>query len=50
MDFHAYWFTVEQSAENLFELLAAKRSYVGIELLDKIDGKIGVYRFEVDGN
>lgn len=24
MDFHAYWFTAEQSAENLFELLAAK--------------------------
>ncbi|ASA23225.1 hypothetical protein [Paenibacillus donghaensis] len=34
MDFHAYWFTAEQSTENLFELLAAKNKTNSIATID----------------
>lgn len=35
MDFHAYWFTTEQSTENLFELLAAKNKTNSIATTDR---------------
>ena len=35
MDFHAYWFTAEQSTENLFELLAAKNKTNYIETINR---------------
>ncbi|WP_018759417.1 hypothetical protein [Paenibacillus terrigena] len=34
-DFHTYWFTAEQSAENLFELLAAKNKTNYITTMDR---------------
>ncbi|TCZ69561.1 hypothetical protein E0485_23735 [Paenibacillus albiflavus] len=50
MDFHAYWFTTDQSAENLFELLAAKNKTNNIATMNRAYLALACAMQEGDGH